>query len=128
MRQIFVENIFDSKTTVEGWGLTTAIFGAHTVGKVSLENSGYNGFWSDAVNQGIFNNNYYYSLIAKGWGPETSVGGNQCKNQWKLTDRNRSDPNDPNAHKEIMLNTDMCLAYVHNENHLCERRERGTIW
>jgi hypothetical protein len=44
LKQIFNDNIF--KDRVDGWALTAAISGAHTVGKVSLEHSGYEGHWS----------------------------------------------------------------------------------
>ena len=57
-----------------------AISGAHTVGKVSLENSGYEGFWSKAEEQGKFNNDYYKSVLQAGWGPDLSVNGNDEKN------------------------------------------------
>ena len=43
LKQIFVDHIF--KTAKHPWTYTTAINGAHTVGKASLENSGYEGFW-----------------------------------------------------------------------------------
>ena len=66
--------------------MTAAISGAHTIGSAKLENSGYNGFWSDAKSSGIFNNDYYMSAIAKGWGPERAVNGNPDKNQWKITE------------------------------------------
>ena len=69
------------------WALTAAISGAHTIGGASLENSGYQGWWSDADSSGIFNNDYYKSAIAKGWSPETSVNGNAKKNQWQRADK-----------------------------------------
>ena len=60
--------------------MAAAIMGAHTVGRVTIENSGYNGHWSDEKNSGIFNNNYYKSILAKGWGPELSICENDAKN------------------------------------------------
>lgn len=60
--------------------MTAAIMGAHTLGRAHPEFSGYNGYWSDTQNAGIFNNDYYISLVAKGWGPERAVGGNPNKN------------------------------------------------
>lgn len=81
LRQIFVDNIYKSEPN-EGWMLTAAISGAHTIGSAKPENSGYNGFWSDPENSGIFNNDYYKSALYKGWGPELAVGGNPGKNQW----------------------------------------------
>ena len=62
------------------WTMTAAISGAHTVGRAHQEFSGYNGFWSDSTNAGIFNNDYYISVISKGWAPELAVGGNSEKN------------------------------------------------
>jgi len=93
--------------------LTAAISGAHTVGSARPDVSGYDGFWSDQENQGIFNNDYYKSILRHGWGPELSVGGNPKKNQWKLVDLHKD-----NEHKEIMLTTDMCLAYVNHRKWL----------
>jgi hypothetical protein len=53
--------------------MTAAISGAHTVGGARLENSGYNGYWSDVENQGLFNNDYFRSIVLKGWAPEQRV-------------------------------------------------------
>lgn len=80
LSQIFNDNIW--KGHKDGWTLTAAISGAHTVGSAKLHNSGYEGFWSDPKNSGVFNNDYYWSLIFKGWGPKRSVNGNPEKNQW----------------------------------------------
>jgi len=96
--------------------------GAHTVGKASKENSGYNGHWSDAKNQGIFNNDYYKSLLTKGWGPELAVEKNEGKNQWQIVDTTVDSSN----HKEMMLNTDLCLLYSHTQSKPCEDAMRGT--
>lgn len=43
LKQIFVDHIF--KSAKWPWTYSTAINGAHTIGKASLENSGYEGFW-----------------------------------------------------------------------------------
>mmetsp|Transcript_41189 Transcript_41189/g.34693 ORF Transcript_41189/g.34693 Transcript_41189/m.34693 type:complete len:141 (-) Transcript_41189:1465-1887(-) len=102
LRQIFVENIYAQSNN--GWALTAAISGAHTVGKASLENSGYNGHWSTLEQQGIFNNDYYKTVISRGWLPELNVNGNPDKHQWKIADFGRNDP-----HKIMNLNTDVCL-------------------
>ena len=48
-------------------------------------------------------------MIARGWAPELAMDGNTSKNQWKLVDEGITD------HKEMMLNTDLCLAYTHNQ-------------
>lgn len=98
--------------------------GAHTVGKASLENSGYDGHWSDSESQGYFNNDYYSSLLLKGWGPELAVDGNDGKNQWSIVDSTL----DVNGHKEMMLNTDLCLLYSHTQAKNCEDAKRGTDW
>lgn len=68
LNDIFIEHIYKDRSNA--WELTAAISGSHTLGSCKLEASGYNGFWSDAVNSGIFNNNYYESLVLKGWSPE----------------------------------------------------------
>lgn len=82
--------------------------GVHTIGSAKLENSGYEGHWSDEENQGIFNNNYYRSIIMKGWGPQYNVGDREDRAQWKRIDL-MAGKND-----EMMLTTDMCLFYSSN--------------
>lgn len=64
----------------EAWALTTALAGAHTLGSASIENSGYEGHWSDPKDQGVFNNGYFKSLLLKGWAPKLKVGGNENRN------------------------------------------------
>eukprot|EP00929_Paragymnodinium_shiwhaense_P018231 TRINITY_DN12845_c0_g1_i4.p1 TRINITY_DN12845_c0_g1~~TRINITY_DN12845_c0_g1_i4.p1 ORF type:complete len:375 (-),score=72.05 TRINITY_DN12845_c0_g1_i4:428-1552(-) len=100
-------------TFVERMGLTweqaAALMGVHTLGRAKVENSGYDGWWSDAENSRKFNNNYYTSILGKGWGPETSINGNPNKNQWKRIDRGADDAV---LGKEMMLNTDMCFVFT----------------
>jgi len=95
---------------VNNMGLTrkeaTAMSGVHTVGRAQHENSGYSGWWSDAKSSRQFNNNFFVSLLAKGWAPKKAVGGDPKKNQWQRSDVARGE----HGH-EMMLNTDMCLAY-----------------
>lgn len=107
LQDIFVDNIY--KDRVDAWVLTAAISGAHTLGNAKIENSGYQGAWSDEENQGKFNNDYFRSLIAKGWGPDRAVNGNPEKNQWKRVDLGMNA-----ERKEMMLTTDLCLAYETN--------------
>jgi len=38
------------------------------------------------------------------------MGGNSEKNQWELVDEGAN-----GTHKEMMLNTDLCLAYTFNQ-------------
>lgn len=123
LEQIFNDNIW--KGHEDGWALTAAISGAHTVGRAKSENSGYQGFWSDTKNSGIFNNNYYWSVIFKGWGPLLKVNGNPNINQWKRIDLGRFLKNE-----ELMLTTDLCLAYRNNKKYItCEHSpERSDDW
>lgn len=107
MKEVFEDNVYAG--TTRPYGLTAALMGAHTLGSARIETSGFNGAWSDAANQGIFNNDYYYGILAKGWAPELSVNGVEGKNQWKRVDSG-ADPD----HKEMMLDTDMCLAWGTN--------------
>ena len=107
LQKIFIENIF--RDYEFPWTLTAAIMGAHTVGRVNIENSGYDGHWSSAEQQGIFNNDFFKSLLYKGWGPELAVNDNTEKNQWQ-----RIDEKGMGDHKEMMLNTDMALVYTSN--------------
>jgi len=85
------------------WRETAALMGVHTLGRASQNNSGFSGWWSDAENNRKFNNNYFKSLINKGWMTERLETG---KFQWKRTDTGL-----PRQHHEMMLDTDMCLAY-----------------
>jgi len=50
-------------------------------------------------------------MIAKGWTTQTRVNGNAAKNQWARADRG-ANPNQT----EMMLDTDICLAYRHTED------------
>jgi len=78
----------------------TALMGVHTLGRASPENSGYDGFWVADSGAKNFGPEYYRNLIAASWKPAMSSGG---KMQWI-----RADVPDSG---EMMLNTDMCLAY-----------------
>jgi len=68
LKQIFVDNIFKGES--HPWTLTTAINGAHTIGRARKENSGYEGSWTPIESSGIFNNDYYHSVLARGWIPD----------------------------------------------------------
>ena len=107
LQQIFIDHIF--KDVEHGWTFVAAISGVHTVGKASIENSGYNGHWGKPDQQGIFNNDYYKQLLNVGWGPEIAVDNNTAKNQWE-----RIDMHGKNKHKEMMLTSDLCLIYNSN--------------
>ena len=77
---IFINNVYKAHKTP--WKMVAAINGAHTLGSAKVQNSGYSGFWSESGASGVFNNDYYKSLLLKGWGPELAVAGNSGKNQW----------------------------------------------
>lgn len=90
LKEIFVEHIYKQRGRFgykKAWNILAALSGVHTIGSAKPENSGYDGAWSDPVNQGIFNNNYYKNILVKGWGPKRAVGGNPDKNQWQLIDK-----------------------------------------
>lgn len=91
------------------WDEAAALMGVHTLGRAKIENSGYDGWWSDAENSRRFNNDYYVSLLLKGWGPEAAVDGNPNKNQWARID---AGTDEAVLGKEMMLNTDMCLFFT----------------
>lgn len=110
LSNIFIDHIYSASGT-RAWEMTAAISGAHTLGSASIANSGYNGFWGAADQAGKFNNDYYRSILVKGWYQEKAVNGNAAKNQFKRIDREIG-----NAHKEMMLSTDMCLAFDANIN------------
>jgi len=81
---------------------TVALLGVHTLGRAHRDFSGFDGWWSDKQNSRSFNNNYYVSLLAKGWEPVKLDNG---KIQWNRSDMKQGDKN------EMMLDSDMCLAY-----------------
>jgi len=88
------------------WTETAALMGVHSLGRAHTHFSGFDGWWSDSDNSRKFNNNYYVSLLAKGWMPETTSAG---KPQWRRSDVGA----DEETHgKEMMLDTDMCLAFT----------------
>jgi len=101
-----------SETFLKHMGMTkreaAALMGVHTLGRARPQNSGYDGWWSDPVNSKKFNNNYFASMVKKGWRPMRAVCGNGAKNQWYM-----SGPG--GVHQggalEMMLDTDICLAF-----------------
>ena len=66
----FLDHIYHvGLSSKKKWALVAAISGAHSIGSAKPENSGYDGFWGDPKNQGIFNSDYFRNIAAKGWGP-----------------------------------------------------------
>ena len=52
-------------------------------------------------------------MLMKGWGPELEVSSGN--DQWQRIDQFNSSGNV--THKEMMLNSDLCLAYNNNSDH-----------
>jgi len=102
-----VERVFVTNMGLN-WEESTAFMGVHTLGRCKVENSGYDGWWDTPEHSRTFNNHYYVALIATSWCPEKNVAGNEGKHQWRRCDTG----SDKFTHKEMMLNTDMCLAYT----------------
>lgn len=92
------------------WRTATALMAVHTLGRAQPANSGYAGWWSDPENSRKFNNDYFISLRNKGWVPLTSVCDNTAKNMWI---KSGPAPVETGAGLEMMLDTDMCLAFSH---------------
>lgn len=107
LQEIFNENIY-AHTGME-WAMTAAISGAHTIGSAKKNQSGYEGYWSDEESQGFFNNDYYLSILVTGWGPELEVSPG--KNQWQRVDKKAGG----GSHHEMMLTTDLCMAFRNNK-------------
>jgi len=82
------------------WTTATALMGVHTIGRALPQNSGFDGFWVSGPHAKTFDNKYYQTMVGTGWVPQRTSAG---KSQWV-----RSDTADLN---EMMLNTDMCLAF-----------------
>lgn len=103
---------------------TAALMGVHTLGRAHVNNSGYDGWWSDPVNSQLFNNDYYISMLAKGWNFDRNFGPLR-RNQWTRSDVGRG--KGP-GEKEMMLNTDLCLAFNHNGEHLQAAKHDCCTW
>jgi len=118
VKRVFVDNM----------GLTVreaaALSGVHTLGRAIQKHSGYEGWWSDPKNSRKFNNDYFVSMLAKGWQQKRSVGGDPKKNMWIRSDVGR----DKRDNHEMMLNSDMCLAYKHNGEDLNAKKHRCCAW
>lgn len=114
LKAVFLDHVYYERWNKRrSWALTAALSGAHTLGRATTSRSGYDGHWSTAEDQGKFNNGYYKAMMSHGWGPDRHVGGNKAKNQWGRIDVESCDK----THKEMMLNTDLCLAYQYNTKH-----------
>mmetsp|Transcript_11814 Transcript_11814/g.27533 ORF Transcript_11814/g.27533 Transcript_11814/m.27533 type:complete len:741 (+) Transcript_11814:74-2296(+) len=97
--RVFVKNIGLSHRH------TAAILGVHSLGRMRLENSGFgNGGWEGNPDTKRLDTTYYMSMLRNGWVRETTSKG---KVQWARSDDGR--PRGPE--KEIMLDSDLCLAY-----------------
>jgi len=99
-----VQRVFMQNLGLDEAG-SAALMGVHSIGRARAENSGYEGFWSDPENSRLFNNNYFVSMLAKGWGP---VEMSEFKHQWNRIDRGTVGTE---GHREMMLNSDLCLLY-----------------
>jgi hypothetical protein len=128
------------KTFIDRMGLdwkgSAALMGVHTLGRAQKKNSGYEGHWSDPHNSRIFNNNYYVSILTKGWMPKKRNWERRIHGNWFLdqfdplgfpdsteapykTQWVRSDGAPPAGNRkaafleshEMMLDTDLCLMF-----------------
>merc|ERR1712196_27905 len=84
--------------------------GVHTLGRTDPANSGYNGWWSTPSEQGKFNNDFYISIIDKGW-KKVKLSDTPLKTQWERSDIGTLPLSETDQMPEIMLNSDMCLAF-----------------
>jgi hypothetical protein len=95
------------------WPQAATLMGTHTLGRAASANSGYNGWWSDPSNQGVFNNDYYKSLIGKGWAKATThvgPGGTVAKTQWNWIGKDSQTFGEGTDETPVMmLTSDMCL-------------------
>ena len=57
-------------------------------------------------------------MIDKGWATELAINGVTGKNQWGRADKGKT------GTREMMLDSDICLAYRHTEN-LAEGNVKG---
>jgi len=103
------------------WKQITAVMGLHTLGRAEKHNLGYEGWWSDIENSAEMNNNYFVSMVAKGWGPTKN---SLTKTQWVRID----DGAKSNQHTEMMLNSDICLAFRHRGQWLNANKHTCCAW
>merc|ERR1712232_694610 len=84
-------------------GMTTrqavAILGAHTLGRLSSANSGFDGPWT--VREAVFDNEYYINLVRSPWSQQ-SISSNF---QWEQP----PPPGSMGVPTKVMLNVDMAL-------------------
>ena len=94
-----VENTFLNKMGIS-WTDAVALLGAHTLGRGSLQNSGFDGTWVANDNDStIFDKSFYTEGINRAWRPrDTNVG----TNDWTWGGNNRG---------VMFLNTDVCLMF-----------------
>jgi len=98
---------------------TAAIMGVHSLGRCRYENSGFDGGWEASLDTKILDTTYYKSMISNGWIREMTPEP-FSKTQWRRADGGANSykkgsgftgPGYLNLWKEIMLDTDLCLAY-----------------
>lgn len=116
---LFGEHVFKFMRGREKKRFIAAILGPHTLGSAKRENSGYEGVWSSS--DGVFDNDYYRQMLTRGWGPDLAVGGNPERNQWKIIDLAGASSD----RRELMLNSDLCLAYDNNSLHQACMKKNG---
>jgi len=98
-----VGDVFIDRMGLDGTE-AAALMGVHTLGRALTENSGYDGFWVSQDHARTFNTEYFTRIIAVGWRTAIAPSG---KAQWIRADVAPGTP----LSGEMMLNTDMCLAY-----------------
>jgi len=64
-------------------------------------------------------------MLAKGWMPERAIGGNAFKNQWMRSDIGLDASVEGH---EMMLDTDLCLAFSEGREPLLARTEDCCAW
>lgn len=78
LESVFINNIFRDHPFP--WRMTAAISGAHTLGSAKPENSGHDGHWVKEEKMGVFDNEYYRTMLVNGWAPELNVNGQEGVN------------------------------------------------
>ena len=90
-----------------------AILGAHTLGRCSVENSGFEGTWIRGRNGGSFKSdlldNEYYKQLRGNWTQVTAVGGTE--KQWQRFDTNPNSATDDFNQPNMFLNVDMSIQW-----------------
>uniref|UniRef100_A0A7S1A9G7 Plant heme peroxidase family profile domain-containing protein n=1 Tax=Noctiluca scintillans TaxID=2966 RepID=A0A7S1A9G7_NOCSC len=95
------------------WANVVAVLGLHTFGRADVQDSGYDGWWTEPTRSRELNNDYAISMVTHGWRAQVGVHDNPGRNQWEIA--GEFAPTTKQGHR-MMLNTDLCLSYQEDDD------------